>query len=435
MSSRCHRLLVLRAGCACAVAAATPFAVAQSEPATLDPVVVTATRRAERSFDVPASIDSIDGATIRDGEPAINLSESLVRVPGVFAANRNNYAQDLQISSRGFGARATFGVRGVRLYQDFIPATMPDGQGQTGSFSLLSAQRIEVLRGPFSTLYGNASGGVIAVFTEDPAASPQFDFAAGAGSYATYNAGLKVSGTAGGVGYVLAGNHFDTDGYRAHSAATRDIGNAKLVFNLGEATRVTVIGSSQHQPDSQDPLGLTQAQWETNPRQADPATELFNTRKTVNQLQGGVALEHTASAATTLRVTGYGGRRQIGQYLALSGAAPTSSGGVVNLDRDYGGLGARAIWKGEIGGGPLTLSAGVDADRMREKRQGFVNDNGSQGALRRDEDDTVDSADAYVEAQWNVLPALSLTLGVRTSRVQYASTDHYVTGPNPDDSG
>ena len=134
----------------------------------LDPVVVTATRRAERSFDVPASVDVIDGTTIRDGQPAINLSESLVRVPGIFAANRNNYAQDLQISSRGFGARATFGVRGVRLYQDFIPATMPDGQGQTGSFSLLSTQRIEVLRGPFSTLYGNASGGVIAVFTEDP---------------------------------------------------------------------------------------------------------------------------------------------------------------------------------------------------------------------------------------------------------------------------
>ncbi len=143
---------------------------AQSDPVgtQLDPVVVTATRRAERSFDVPASVDSIDGATIRDGQPGINLSEPLVRVPGVFAANRSNYAQDLQISSRGFGGRATFGVRGVRLYQDFIPATMPDGQGQTGSFSLLSARSIEVLRGPFSTLYGNASGGVIAVFTEIP---------------------------------------------------------------------------------------------------------------------------------------------------------------------------------------------------------------------------------------------------------------------------
>ena len=410
---------------------------AQAEPpaTTLDPVVVTATRRAERSFDVPASVDSIDGATIRDGQPGINLSEPLVRVPGVFAANRGNYAQDLQISARGFGGRATFGVRGVRLYQDFIPATMPDGQGQTGSFSLLSARSIEVLRGPFSTLYGNASGGVIAVFTEDPTLAPVVDFAASVGSYTTYNAGLKATGTAAGVGYVIAGNHFETDGYRAHSAATRDVVNAKLVFNPAVDTRVTVIGSSQHQPESQDPLGLTQAQVDANPRQADPATETFNTRKTVNQLQGGLAIEHALSGATTLRVTGYAGRRQIGQYLALPGAGPTMSGGVVNLDRDFGGLGARLIFQGELAGGPLTFSIGADGDRMREKRQGFVNNSGDQGALRRDEDDTVSSGDAYAEIEWHALPAFSFTLGVRTSRVHYDSVDHYIVGPNPDDSG
>jgi iron complex outermembrane recepter protein len=404
-------------------------------PAPLDPIVVTATKRAERSFDVPASVDVIDGATIRDGQPAINLSEPLVRVPGVFAANRNNYAQDLQISSRGFGARATFGVRGVRLYQDFIPATMPDGQGQTGSFSLLSARSIEVLRGPFSTLYGNASGGVISVFTEEPAAVPVVDFALSAGSYDTYTAGIKASGTAGGVGYVAAVSHFDTGGYRAHSSATRDIANAKLVFAPAEGTRVTVIGSSQHQPDAQDPLGLTQAQVDADPRQADPLTQLFDTRKTVNQLQGGIAVEQVLSSAATVRVTGYGGKRQIGQYLALSGVAPTSSGGVVNLDRDYGGIGARLILRGELAGGPLTFSIGADADKLREKRQGFVNNNGTQGALRRDEDDTVNSADAYAELEWNAVPALTFTLGVRTSQVRYESVDHYVVGPNPDDSG
>jgi iron complex outermembrane receptor protein len=425
--------------CIAVLAFAESIAVARAQAdtaaAALDPVVVTATRRNERSFDVPASVDSIDGATIRDGQPAINLSESLVRVPGVFAANRGNYAQDLQISSRGFGGRATFGVRGVRLYQDFIPATMPDGQGQTGSFSLLSAARIEVLRGPFSTLYGNASGGVISVFTEDPSPTPVVGFAASVGSYRTLNAGLIASGTASDVGYVVAANHFDTDGYRDHSAATRDVANAKLVFNIAAATRVTVIGSSQHQPDSQDPLGLTQAQWDANPRQADPVTELFNTRKTVNQLQGGVAIEHAFSADTTLRVTGYGGSRQIGQYLALSGIGATSSGGVVNLDRDYGGLGARFIWTGALGGRPLTLSVGVDGDRLREQRQGFVNNNGAQGALRRDETDRVTSTDAYIEAQWAALPALSLTLGVRTSRVDYDSVDYYITPVNPDDSG
>ena len=413
------------------------IAQAQSEPApaTLDPVVVTATRREERSFDVPASIDVIDGTTIREGQPAINLSEPLVRVPGIFAANRNNYAQDLQISSRGYGSRATFGVRGVRLYQDFIPATMPDGQGQTGSFSLLSARSIEVLRGPFSTLYGNASGGVISVFTEDPATTPVVEGTVSVGSFSTYNAGLKASGIAGAVGYVVAASRFDTDGYREHSAAQRDIVNAKLVFSPTDQTRVTVIGSSQHQPETQDPLGLTQAQVESDPRQVDPVALLFNTRKTVNQLQGGVAVEQDVTTNAMVRVTGYGGTRQVGQYLALSGIGPTSSGGVVNLDRDYGGLGARLVLRGDWAGSPWVFSVGADADRLREKRQGFVNNNGEQGALRRDEDDTVGSVDAYAELAWHALPWLSVTGGVRTSRVKYDSDDHYVVGPNPDDSG
>lgn len=410
-------------------------AEAQALAVPMDPVVVTATRRTERSFDVPASVDTIDGATIRDGQPAVNLSEPLVRVPGVFAANRSNYAQDVQISSRGFGARATFGVRGVRLYQDFIPVTMPDGQGQTGSFSLLSARSIEVLRGPFSTLYGNASGGVIAVFTEDPSATPVADATLSLGSYTTYNAGMKASGAAGPVGYVVAANRFETDGYRAHSAAIRNVVNAKLVFAPREAMRVTVIGNSQHQPESQDPLGLTQAQVDADPRQADPAALRFNTRKTVNQLQGGVAVEQDVTSSLTARLTGYGGSRQIGQYLALSGVGATSSGGVVNLDRNYGGVGARLIWHGALGDRPLTLSVGADGDKLNEARQGFVNNNGNQGALRRDEDDSVGSVDVYAEAEWMVLPAFSLTLGVRSSRVHYDSVDHYVVGPNPDDSG
>src|SRR6185437_13315212 len=183
-----------------------PPAFAQSDatpPLVIDPITVTATRHAERAFNVPASVDTIDASTIHDGQPQVNLSETLVRIPGIFAANRQNYAQDLQISSRGFGARAQFGVRGVRLYQDGIPVTMPDGQGQTGSFSLLSASRIEILRGPFSALYGNASGGVISVFTEDPPEEPGATFTVGGGSYGSFTAGAMAAGTARGVGAVV----------------------------------------------------------------------------------------------------------------------------------------------------------------------------------------------------------------------------------------
>jgi iron complex outermembrane recepter protein len=402
---------------------------------TLNPLTVTATRTQSRVFDVPASIDVIDASTLHEGQPQVNLSETLVRVPGVFAANRQNYAQDLQISSRGFGARAQFGVRGVRLYQDGIPVTMPDGQGQTGSFSLFSAQRIEVLRGPFSTLYGNASGGVISVFTEDPAPTPTISASAGDGSFHTWTLAGKGSGTAGNVGYVVAASEFKTNGYRDHSQAERQLTNAKLVFDAGERTRVTIIGNTQYQPETQDPLGLTRAQWEANPRGVDASALLFDTRKTINQSQGGVSVDHDFGNGLNLHVASYVGRRLVRQYLALTGVAITSSGGVTDLDRDFQGIGARLAWRTQLGSGPLTLSVGADTDRQHELRKGFVNNNGMLGDLRRDEDDVVRSTDAYAEAQWEFLPAFSATAGLRTSRVRYGSDDHFVNAQNPDDSG
>jgi iron complex outermembrane receptor protein len=285
----------------------------------LDPIVVTGTRVEERAFDLPIAIDSVDAAQIQQGQMQINLSESLGRVPGIVVQNRGNYAQDLMISIRGFGARANFGVRGVRLFQDGIPATMPDGQGQASSFSLVSAKRVEVMRGPFSTLYGNASGGVIAIFTEDGPDPPMAQAQFVGGSYGTSNTIAKFEGASPGLNYVLAGNIFHIDGYREHSEATRDLANVKLRFDIGDSGSLTVIGNSLYQPEAQDPLGLTKAQWYADPRQADPAAILFDTRKTVNQQQGGATWEQRLTPDTRLRVT-YGGTRTVRQYAHRRGA-------------------------------------------------------------------------------------------------------------------
>src|SRR5688572_7966157 len=190
-----------------------PLALAQE-----DAVVVTATRAPRPSLELPASVDRIYAEEIREGRPQVNLSESLGRVPGITVQNRQNYAQDLQISSRGFGARSTFGVRGIRLIADGIPATMPDGQGQAATFALGSAQRIEVLRGPFSSLYGNAAGGVIVVETEDPPKVPTVGLDVMGGSYDTWRAGIRL----GGYNTLLDASRFESDGYRDHSAVRRD---------------------------------------------------------------------------------------------------------------------------------------------------------------------------------------------------------------------
>ena len=419
-----------------AIAIAAAFVgSAFAQPVELNPIVVTATRNEARAFDVPASVDTIDATTIRNAQPLVNLSETLVRVPGVTALNRQNYAQDLQVSSRGFGARSTFGVRGIRLYQDDIPATMPDGQGQTGSFSLFSAQRIEVLRGPFSALYGNASGGVIAVFTEEGADRPTAELIGSAGSYGMWTAGIKLSGSAGVGRYVAATSRFETDGFRDHSAARRDLINAKATFALDTGTRITLVGSQQVQPDTQDPLGLTRAQWEANPRQADTAATTFNTRKTIHQLQGGASIEQRLTDDTSLRLTGYDGHRVVRQYLALSGIGATSSGGVTDLDRDFGGFDARLVWKGRLAERPFSITIGGAWDKQDEHRRGFVNNSGDLGALRRDEDDVVTATSGYAQAQWDFLPRWGLTLGARVNDIRFRSTDFFINAQNPDDSG
>src|SRR5579859_3943172 len=220
---------------------AAPIVALGESAGELSSVVVTATRVAEESRDLPVSIDRVDDKTIRNGQLQVNLSESLISVPGVSVQSRQNYAQDLQISVRGFGARSSFGVRGVRLYSDGIPGTMPDGQGQFSQFDLSSAGRIEVLRGPFSALYGNSSGGVIAVFTED--AGPGHSVA-GTAEYGTFNTQRYAVKTTGGdevVNYVVDATHFQTDGYRFHSDAERNNFNAKLRFAAGESSTLTVV--------------------------------------------------------------------------------------------------------------------------------------------------------------------------------------------------
>ena len=421
-----------------------PFpAVAQeatpgSRPQIMQEVVVTATRVEEDSFDLPVSIDRVDRGVIREDKPQVNLSEALNRVPGINVLNRQNYAQDLQISSRGFGARATFGVRGLRLIADGIPATMPDGQGQAATFNLDSADSIEVLRGPFSSLYGNAAGGVIQVFTADGPAEPTLSGSLVAGSYDTWKVSTQFGGTSGRVNTIGNISRFQTDGYRDHSWARRDQLNAKAKINTGENGVLTVVVNALDQPETQDPLGLTAAQVAQNPRQAGANAIAFDTRKSIAQAQLGLTYGLDVTRSDRLEARVYGGDRQVTQYLAIplvNQAAATSSGAVVDLDRGYGGVGLRWTHATTLAGAPVTASVGADYDRQAERRQGFINNLGVAGALKRDEDDTVYSTGVYAQVEWRFAPRWNLIAGLRYSRVEFESQDYFIAAGNPDDSG
>jgi iron complex outermembrane receptor protein len=416
-------------------AAAATASLAQ----TLPPVTVTATRTEANPFDVPASITVIDGDAIRAaGRPEVNISESIATVPGVSARDRQNYAQDLQLSIRGFGARSTFGVRGVRLYVDGIPATMPDGQGQLSHIDLASTGKIEVLRGPFSVLYGNSSGGVVQVDTDPGQGAPRLSVNAVAGSYGLEHPGIRLSGSEGRLGYVVSANHLGLEGWRDHSSATRDVGNVRFDVRPDEGKTWTVVANSLDLR-ADDPLGLARAQFETAPRSADASATAFDTRKTVRQQQVGLVHEAKLSPADRLRVMVYGGTRDTQQFQAIPVAAqasPLHPGGVIGLEREYVGTDLR--WTHRAGAA-LELVAGLAWDRMREHRRGWQNFIGTtlgvQGALRRDEDNSVADVDPYVQGVWKPAERWTVTAGVRHSSVRFESRDHYFAGANGDDSG
>lgn len=421
-------------------------ATALAEPTTLEPVVVTSTRHHTSLLETPASVSIVNGAELRADNLQINLSDGLDGVPGLQIQNRQNYAQDLQISIRGFGARSTFGVRGIKIFVDGIPATMPDGQGQTSNIDIASADYVEVLRGPFSALYGNASGGVMLVETETGTGPPALQTDFGAGSDQTYHYGLKASGAVDDVDYLVSTNRFTTDGYRQHSSARKNLGNAKLGVQLDNDSRLTLVANSVD-ITAQDPLGLTREQAESDPRQAAAQAALYNTRKTVRQTQGGLVYERQIDTHNALRAMVYYGQRHTLQYQSIPAsvqANPQHSGGVIDLQRAYAGADLRWTSHLPLANSPLTLIGGLAYDTLSERRKGYENFSGSanspmalgiKGNLRRDETNDVSNVDPYLQASWQFAPDWGLDIGVRYNTVRFDADDHYVNASNGDDSG
>lgn len=421
----------LRPTCIAVLLMSSGISAAQDDPVRLAPIVVTPTRVEQSSFDLPVSIDAFNKEQIQQGQSQVNLSETLIRAPGIVANTRQNYAQDLQVSIRGFGARSTFGIRGVRLYADGIPLTMPDGQGQAANIDLSSARQIEVMRGPFSALYGNSSGGVINVFTEDGPQDFTMTASAWAGSFDSSRVGLKLGGQQGAVNYIFDVSRFDTNGFRDHSAATRDTVNGKVRLNIGDDTSFTLITNYLNQPETQDPLGLTRTQMQQNREQAGTGAIAQDTRKSIENSQVGAILEKKLSSEDSIRVLGYGGKRTVQQFLALTFIGR----GVVDLNRDFEGMDLRWTRQTKLAERPFTFTAGVNYDVMNEARKGFTNVAGQIGALGRDEDNTVFDFDQFLQAQWDVTDRWSVSGGVRHSVVKFKSEDHFITGSNGDDSG
>ena len=419
---------------ACAHAQAAP-------PATVPQVVVTGSPVAVRTLDAPYAISVVEADALRAAGPLIHLSEVMARVPGLVVRNRSNDAQDLQFSARGFGARAGFGVRGLRIYADGIPATMPDGQGQVAHLDLAGAQRIEVLRGPFSALYGHSSGGVVALFTA-PAKRDEAEAALDAGSFGLRQGRLGAAARIGdALDLRVSAAVVDNGGFRPHAAANRRLAHLRLGWQHGDERLLLLL--SDHRQRADDPLGLTREQFDADPRGTAAQALQFDTRKTIAQTQAGLQWEHRFRGETLRdgRLVVYNGTREVTQWLAIPAATQSNArhgGGVVDFARDYRGADARLTWRMAN----ADVVSGVTVETQDDDRRGYNNFlgpasaprlPGTTGALRRDERNRADTREAYLQAGASPAPHWGWSAGLRCGRARLRADDRFLA--NGDDSG
>lgn len=441
----CTAVMTLAAwhGEAQAQAAASPVPpkvaspVDQTEARVLDTITVTGHRLPLSEF--PGTVDVVDGDSLRHGQRRVNLSESVQRVPGFSVRDRGNYAQDLQVQSRGFGARSTFGVRGLRLVADGIPLSAADGQGQAAGFPLDTLDSIELLRGPLALQYGNAAGGVI-VGRSELLGDAFLGADAWGDDLGAHRAALRWDGAGlrDAWRWRVAASHFRTPGERPHAKAERRHGVASVQWQPDRARRLQVTLNTLSQPWTQDPLGLTRAQWDANPRGGSPVAEAFDTRKRIASHQMGLRWEQEAVTGRTWWLSANAGVRDVAQFLAIPPAAqraPTSAGGVVDVERLETGAELGHRWFGSRG----SITAGIDVARLSEARRGFENfvDGrvGVRGRLRRNEDNRVTSLAVFALGEIPIGADFDALMGVRHVRSTFESRDRYFAAGNGDDSG
>lgn len=401
-------------------------------------------------LDTPAAVNVVDGEDVRNSKPQVNLSESLGTVPGIQVQNRQNYSQDLQLSVRGFGSSTPYGVSGVHIYVDGIPATMPDGQGQTSNIDLNSVSKIEVLRGPYSALYGNASGGVVNVETQTGSQPTILSAATYFGSFDSWRNSVKATGAtgdgtrAGDVNYSISASRFTTQGFRAHSSTRKNLSNAKIGVRFDDVSTLTLIVNSVA-VEAGDPGGLTNAEWQANPTQS-PRADQYKTRKSIDQTQVGLRYQREISDKNQLSIMMYQGERHTTQYQSIPMSTqlnPANDGGVIVLSRRYQGIDTR--WKHEdtLATMPFTVIGGLDYETMNERRLGYENyhadggftEYGVKGAERRNEKNKTWDFDPYVQTSWKLTPRWTFDAGVRYSTVSFSDKDYYITPGNGDHSG
>lgn len=395
-----------------------------SEPPVrrLEPVVVEAPRVPVEVTETTSAVSVVDGPEQQPGSEGLALDETLERAPGVFVQNRYNFAQDIRLSIRGYGARSPFGIRGIRLFLDGIPLTLPDGQSQVDPITLQAVTRAEIMRGPQAALYGNASGGVVHLETKEGQEDPAGQLEGLAGEHGQRRVSASVGGPLGKWRQQWTGTGLWLDGHREQSRVRKRNLYGKAMRPLDDGGSLTGVVSLLDAPVTDDPGALSRAQADADPHQAADGNLLYNAGQDVNQGQVGTVYRGFVGETTGVTARAYYARRDFENRL------PFEPGGIVTFVRDFYGVGAELEREDTVFDRPVHWVSGIELEHQQDDRQNYDNEEGTRGDKALDQIEDVRTGGVYArgDLEWNA--DWRLSLGLRADRLRFAVNDRFNDG-------
>lgn len=382
----------------------------------LEPVTVSSSRFISKDIQTPFSISVIDKSRLQVGQSKISLFESLGAVPGVFATNSENFAQDLRISIRGFGARAAFGIRGIKIISDGIPESIPDGTAKVGNLDVGMMERMEVIKGPSSGLYGNASGGVISLFSENP--KEHFaELQANVGAYGLQRYQFKTGQEIGKVTYLVSASRLLSVGFRDQNSIERNFLNGKIIYTFTDKNKLTFLANYIDSPLAEDPGALIQTELDKNRQQVRPQNITFKASETFNQKRIALIYDHIFNDKHQINARGFYLNRDFASRQALQAS------GQIAFNRDFwgGGFNYQFTIKN------YRLKTGLDLENQQDDRQRYDNLSGKEGSLKLDQVEKFRNIGIFLLQEFTIIPKLKLSLNTRFDDIRLEISDKFLS--------
>ena len=369
---------------------------------------------------------------IRRAQATIGIDEALANIPGVVVANRYNFALDQRVSIRGAGSRANFGLRGVKVLLDGVPQSLPDGQSQLTNVDLGAIAKVEVLRGSASSLYGNGSGGVIAFTTDLGAPDPLgVTLRQTAGSFGLLKTQARFTGRTGRSVGSLSLSRTTVDGFRQYSAADTRQYLGAIDHAIRDGLTLALRGGTAETPLALNPGALTAAEYAVNRDSASATNVRRGASREVSQRYASVRLHSTGEAQEWSAVV-FGQRRFVDNALAVAPPAPAgaTNGTYSTLDRRV--TGARFDVSRNFGATrPVRVATGLDMQRSfdvrRNQRATAGRPTAPADTLLLDQNEIVVSVGPFAQAQWDIHPRVTASVGARYDRLRFAVHDNFLT--------